>query len=149
MGREARRRLPLCARGPRFRLRPARLTDEDPTVGHHRLGRRAINTLHARLSDLKTRQLFLGDEVAYLEGTGASEDGTTRIPFCVAYDLVGDRIAAMRAYGQIASLMPPAQWASVGVIDDAAALLAAPARVVRGPPGEPWLDVVYRQHERA
>jgi hypothetical protein len=67
----------------------------------------AINTLHARMSDLKTRQLILGDRVAYLEGTGAGQDGNARIPFCVAYDLVGDRIAAMRAYGQIASFMSP------------------------------------------
>jgi hypothetical protein len=69
----------------------------------------AINILHTRLSDLKTRQLFWATRWPYLEGTGASEDGSARIPFCVAYDLVGDRIAAMRAYGQIASLMSPAQ----------------------------------------
>ena len=69
----------------------------------------AVNTLHARLSDLQTRQLLVGDQTAYLEGTGAGRDGTARIPFCVAYDLVGDRIAAMRAYGQLAVFMTPSE----------------------------------------
>ena len=48
------------------------------------------------MSDLQTRQLIVGDQAAYLEGTGAGEDGSDRIPLCVADDLVGDRIAAMR-----------------------------------------------------
>ena len=65
----------------------------------------ASNTLHGRMTDLKTRQLLLGDHAAYLEGTGAGHDGTARVPFCVAYDLVGDRIGAMRAYGQLAVFM--------------------------------------------
>jgi len=69
----------------------------------------AINTLHARMSDLKTRQLIVGDLSAYLEGTGAGQDGRARIPFCVAYDLVGDRIGAMRAYGQLAVFMSPSE----------------------------------------
>ena len=69
----------------------------------------AINTLHARMSDLKTRQLIVGDQSAYLEGTGAGQDGSARIPFCVAYDLVGDRIDAMRAYGQLAVFMSPSE----------------------------------------
>jgi hypothetical protein len=70
---------------------------------------RAINGLHAHMSDLKTRQLILAERAAYLEGTCAGHVGNARIPYCVAYDLVGDRIAAMRAYGQIASFMPPSQ----------------------------------------
>lgn len=69
----------------------------------------AINGLHARMSDLKTRQLILADGTAYLEGTCAGKDGRARIPYCVAYDLAGDRIAAMRAYGEIASFMAPSQ----------------------------------------
>jgi hypothetical protein len=69
----------------------------------------AVNTLHARMSDLRTRQLIVGDQTAYLEGSGAAQDGTDRIPFCVAYDLVGDRIAAMRAYGQLAVFMTPSE----------------------------------------
>jgi len=67
----------------------------------------AVNTLHARISDLQTRQFVVGDQAAYLEGTGAGHDGTDRIPFCVAYDVVGERIAAMRAYGQLAVFMSP------------------------------------------
>ena len=69
----------------------------------------AVNTLHARMSDLKTRQLIVGDQSVYLEGTGAGQGGSARIPFCVAYDVVGDRIAAMRAYGQLAVFMSPSE----------------------------------------
>lgn len=67
----------------------------------------AINGLHARMPDLSTRRLVSAQGVAYLEGTCAGTDGGERIPFCVAYDLSADRIDAMRAYGNIASLMPP------------------------------------------
>jgi len=67
----------------------------------------AINGLHARMSDLSTRQLMSAPRVAYLEGTCAGESDGHRIPFRVAYDLAGDRIKAMRAYGDIAIFMPP------------------------------------------
>jgi len=67
----------------------------------------AINGLHARMADLSTRQLMSGQGVAFLEGTCAGTSDGDRIPFCVAYDLVADRIDAMRAYGNIACFMPP------------------------------------------
>jgi hypothetical protein len=67
----------------------------------------AINGLHAHMPDLSTRQLMFAQGVAYLEGTCAGSSDGDRIPFCVAYDLAGDRIQAMRAYGDIASFMPP------------------------------------------
>jgi limonene-1,2-epoxide hydrolase len=65
----------------------------------------AITGLHARMADLKTRQLGVTDGMAYIEGSCAGENGA-RIPYCVAYDVVGGRIAAMRAYGEIAPFMP-------------------------------------------
>ena len=65
-----------------------------------------IMGLHARMTGVKTRQLSVADGAAYIEGTCAGQDGSSRIPYCVAYDLAGDRIAAMRAYGDIAVFMP-------------------------------------------
>jgi len=67
----------------------------------------SINGLHARMTDLSTRQLISAQGVAYLEGACAGTGDGDRIPFCVAYDLADDRIDAMRAYGDIASFMPP------------------------------------------
>ncbi len=66
----------------------------------------AINVLHARLQDLRTSQLVFDERAAYIEGSGADATGDSRIPYCVAYDLVGERIRAMRAYGNIAECMP-------------------------------------------
>jgi hypothetical protein len=66
----------------------------------------AINALHARLKDLQTRQLVIGEDAAYIEGSAAGVNGQGRIPYCVAYDVVGDRVGAMRAYGDIAEFMP-------------------------------------------
>ena len=66
----------------------------------------AVNALHARLQDLQTRQLAFAEAAAYIEGSGADALGEGRIPYCVAYDLVGDRISAMRGYGDIADFMP-------------------------------------------
>jgi hypothetical protein len=66
----------------------------------------AINGLHGRLKDLQTRQLVFGEDAAYIEGSAADVDGEGRIPYCVAYDILGDRVAAMRAYGDIAQFMP-------------------------------------------
>lgn len=61
-----------------------------------------INGLHDRLKDLQTRQLVIGEDAAYIEGTAAGSNGDGRIPYCVAYDIVGGRIGAMRAYGDLA-----------------------------------------------
>jgi hypothetical protein len=49
----------------------------------------------------------VADGAAYVEGSGAGMEGEDRIPYSVAYDLVGNRIAAMRAYGDIAAFMNP------------------------------------------
>jgi SnoaL-like protein len=58
--------------------------------------------LHGGLVDSQTRQLVIGDDTAYLEGDCAAPDSDGgRIPFCVAYDLRGDRISAMRCYGRL------------------------------------------------
>lgn len=61
----------------------------------------AINTLHGRLTDLQTLQLVLGPHTAYIEGSATVPAGAGRVAYCVAYDVIGDRIAAMRAYGQL------------------------------------------------
>src|SRR5262245_11388414 len=64
----------------------------------------AIVSLHSHMPDLETRRLVTAEGAAYLEGSCAAQDGG-RVPYCVAYDIAGDRIAAMRAYGAIASFM--------------------------------------------
>ena len=66
----------------------------------------AINGLHERLQDVQTRQLVIGDHAAFIEGSAKGVNGEGPIPYCVAYDVVGDRIGAMRAYGAIAEFMP-------------------------------------------
>ena len=66
----------------------------------------SINGLHARLKDPQTRQLVLGEDAAYIEGTTAGHNGNGRIAYCVAYDIVEERIGAMRAYGDLAESMP-------------------------------------------
>ena len=66
----------------------------------------AINVLQGRLHDLRTSQLVFAESAAHIEGSGADTTGESRIPYCVAYDLVGERIRAMRAYGDIAKFMP-------------------------------------------
>ena len=60
-----------------------------------------IIALHAQLSDANTRRMVVTDGVAYLEGDAinAQEPELPRISYCVAYDLTGDRITAMRCYG--------------------------------------------------
>ena len=68
----------------------------------------AINVLHARLQDLWTSHLVFAEKAAYIEGSGVDAPGGSRIPYCVAYDLVGERIRAIRAYGDIAEFMPGA-----------------------------------------
>jgi SnoaL-like domain len=63
--------------------------------------------LHARMSDMQTRRLVFSDDCAYLEGSCAGVDGQMdRIPYCVAYDLIGPRISAMRGYGAVGPFMP-------------------------------------------
>jgi SnoaL-like domain len=67
----------------------------------------AIIGLHARMSDVETHRIIFSDDCAYLEGSCAGADGQMqRIPYCIAYDLTGSQIAAMRAYGSLGPLMP-------------------------------------------
>lgn len=67
----------------------------------------AINGLHQRLQDMQTLRLVIGQSAAYLEGSANGVNGEGRIPYCVAYDVMGGRIGAMRAYGDIAEFLPP------------------------------------------
>jgi hypothetical protein len=70
----------------------------------------AINGLHARMSDTQTRQLLIVDNLVCLEGSAAgTRPDDDRICYCVTYELDGDRIIAMRAYGALAALMPKSQ----------------------------------------
>ena len=70
----------------------------------------AINGLHARMSDMQTRQLLVVENLVCLEGSSAGiRPDEDRICYCVTYELDGDRIVAMRAYGALAALMPKSQ----------------------------------------
>jgi hypothetical protein len=61
-----------------------------------------ILVLHSRMSDIQTHRLAFSDDCAYLEGSCASADGQTdRVPYCIAYDLIGSQIASMRWYGAV------------------------------------------------
>jgi ketosteroid isomerase-like protein len=67
-----------------------------------------ITTLHANMSDLRTTHLAVCDGAAYLEGSCAKAAGQgQRVGYCVAYELAGDRIRAMRAYGALAAFTDP------------------------------------------
>ena len=64
--------------------------------------------LHENMVDARTRRLIFADNVAYLEGDCA-DSGTgdaNRVAYCVAYDVIGDKISAMSCYGAIAHLAP-------------------------------------------
>jgi hypothetical protein len=61
-----------------------------------------IVTLHGRMSDVQTDRLVFSDDCAYLEGSCAGADEQMdRIPYCIAYDLIGSQIASMRWYGAV------------------------------------------------
>ena len=61
-----------------------------------------IVALHGRMSDVQTHRLVFSDDCAYLEGSCAGVDGQMdRIPYCIAYDLIGSQIASMRWYGAV------------------------------------------------
>jgi ketosteroid isomerase-like protein len=77
-----------------------------------------INALHRLMADTQTREVAVTDGTAYLEGDClAAPDVTARTAFCLVYDVYGEQITAMRAYGSLESV--------VG---------AAPAAVPRVPP---------------
>ena len=67
-----------------------------------------IVALHNNMSDAQTRRIGVSDRHAYLEGDclEAPTGTNSRISYCVAYDVVDDRIAAMRCYGPIAPMCP-------------------------------------------
>jgi hypothetical protein len=70
----------------------------------------AITGLHARMSDMQTRQLMVVDNAVCLEGSCAgAAPPEDRISYCVTYELDGELIAAMRAYGALAAFMPTSQ----------------------------------------
>jgi ketosteroid isomerase-like protein len=68
-------------------------------------GARAVQdyvvALHASLTDMRTRQLVVGEDSAYLEGDCAAQEpgAVGRSHYCVAYDVRDDLIAAIRCYG--------------------------------------------------
>jgi len=53
-------------------------------------------------ADIQTHRLAFSDDCAYLEGSCAGVDGQAdRVPYCIAYDLIGSQIASMRWYGVV------------------------------------------------
>ena len=70
--------------------------------------REYLVALHENMVDARTRRLIFADSAAYLEGDCAdsSTGGAKRLAYCVAYDVTGDKISAMRCYGAIAHLAP-------------------------------------------
>jgi hypothetical protein len=70
-----------------------------------------VIALHAQLSDAHIRRIVVSDSAAYLEGdcvNGQNEDAP-RIVYCVAYDVTGDRITAMRCYGTFGAIINQVQ----------------------------------------
>lgn len=70
--------------------------------------RNFITALHGQMVDAQTVRIVVGDGWAYLEGHCASDRSRSgaRRRYCVAYDLAGEQIAAMRGYGPIGDLEP-------------------------------------------
>jgi hypothetical protein len=70
--------------------------------------REYLVALHGNMVDARTRRLIFADSAAYLEGDCADSGtgGANRLAYCVAYDVTGDKISAMRCYGAIAHLAP-------------------------------------------
>jgi len=62
--------------------------------------RNYVISLHATMVDAQTRRFVVGEDYAHLEGDCASTDqeSGSRTRYCVAYDMTGDLIAAMRCY---------------------------------------------------
>ena len=71
----------------------------------------SVSGLRSRMFGMQTRQLAVTDGSAYVEGSRAGQDRGARVPYCVAYDPADGRIAAIRAYGEIPSLMQPSEGA--------------------------------------
>jgi SnoaL-like domain len=66
-----------------------------------------VIALHAQMSDVHTRRIVVSDNAAYLEGdcVNARNEDAPRIACCVAYDVTGDRITAMRCYGTFGAII--------------------------------------------
>ncbi len=66
--------------------------------------------LHGRMVSGEQTDLVVTDGHAFLEGSGvnAGGDAGAGLAFCLVYDVPADRISAMRCYGSLARLMPPA-----------------------------------------
>lgn len=60
-----------------------------------------VVALHGSLTEMRTRQLVVGDDSVYLEGDCAAQTpgAVGRTHYCVAYDVRDDLIAAIRCYG--------------------------------------------------
>ena len=75
-------------------------------------GRSAVRdyviALHSQLYDARTRSMVVSDGAAYLEGDSlnSQQRQAPRISYCIAYDLTGDRITAMRCYGNFGAMTP-------------------------------------------
>jgi SnoaL-like domain len=65
-----------------------------------------VIALHAQMSDVQTRRIVVSDGAAYLEGEciNVQKPESPRIAYCLAYDVTGDRITAMRCYGTFGAM---------------------------------------------
>jgi hypothetical protein len=81
--------------------------DESQVSGAGVVGEYLV-ALHENMVDARTRRLIFADSAVYLEGDCADSrtGGINRLAYCVAYDVTGDKISAMRCYGAIAHLAP-------------------------------------------
>ncbi len=62
--------------------------------------------LHSRMTGGNQRPLVVADGHATSEGDSVGvEDGGPGLSSCLVYDVLGDRITAMRCYGTLAQLM--------------------------------------------
>jgi ketosteroid isomerase-like protein len=63
--------------------------------------------LHNNMLDAHTPTIVVSDGHAYIEGDCQALTGSSsRIPYCVTYDIVDGRITAMRCYGPIGDMAP-------------------------------------------
>jgi ketosteroid isomerase-like protein len=63
--------------------------------------------LHNNMLDAHTPTIVVSDGHAYIEGDCQALTGSSsRIPYCVTYDIVDGRITAMRCYGRIGDMAP-------------------------------------------
>jgi ketosteroid isomerase-like protein len=82
------------------------MTDTGDQVSGPPSVRDYLVALHTKMLDAPTRRIVVSEGHAYLEGDclGAPTGTSSRIFYCVAYDIADGRITAMRCYGPIADL---------------------------------------------